>query len=77
MCFSVLTPCVLFSDDYENEHLTVYLGKSAINETDNVKEQTFKVEKVILHQNFSEMSYDNDIGEHKHHSVCSICLIKR
>lgn len=46
-------------------HLSVFLGKDALNETSLGKEQKFNVEKIIIHPGFddSDGSYDNDIGD--------------
>lgn len=54
----------------------MYLGKVAINETDAVKEQYFTVEKLIMHPDYNEENYDNDIGVHKQvsESVC-VCVL--
>lgn len=52
----------LFSESTTIRHLSVYLGKSAINATDADKEQRFTVEKVIIHQKYNLDNYDNDIG---------------
>lgn len=50
------------------QHLFVHLGKTATNETDAKREQTFTVEKVILHHRFNiSSSFDNDIGEGRLH----------
>lgn len=64
---SVLTiyVCVLFSDENQTEHLSVYLGKTAINDTDFDKEQSFIVEKLIVHQGYSDFTFNNDIGKKK------------
>ncbi|XP_053160303.1 urokinase-type plasminogen activator [Hemicordylus capensis] len=54
-CFQSKTP--------DTSQLTVFLGKSALNATDS-KEQTFNVDKIVIHQQFTQerMDYDNDIA---------------
>ncbi|XP_054654887.1 tissue-type plasminogen activator-like [Dunckerocampus dactyliophorus] len=44
------------------QRLSVFLGKSAINETDYINEQKFTVEKMIVHQAYNATTYDNDIA---------------
>lgn len=77
-CVCVLTICFwfLFSEGTEIEHLSVYLGKSALNETDVDREQRFNVEKLIIHQKYNK-SFDNDIGEHTPHCVCVYMSVKK
>lgn len=60
----VLTAAHCFLDGVNTKlkDLSVYLGKTAINDTDSDREQSFTVEKLIIHQNFSESSFDNDIA---------------
>lgn len=60
----VLTAAHCFPDgeDVKIRHLSVYLGKSAINETDTRREQSFTVEKMIIHPKFNESNYNNDIA---------------
>lgn len=60
----VLTAAHCFSDgeDTDIRRLSVYLGKSAINDTDADREQKFIVEKLIIHQKYNESSFDNDIA---------------
>ncbi|KAM7408819.1 hypothetical protein PAMA_002508 [Pampus argenteus] len=59
----VLTAAHCFTDgEHTNvKRLSVYLGKSAINDTGD-REQKFTVEKLILHQNFNKSNFDNDIA---------------
>lgn len=66
LCVCVLTICVwfVFSKEKDVRHLSVYLGKTAINDTDADREQSFTVEKLIIHQKYNESSFDNDIGAH-------------
>lgn len=40
----------------------VLLGKHSINEYAK-DDQNFLVKKIIMHQNFNEHTYDNDIGK--------------
>lgn len=60
----------LLSEGTNLQRLSVYLGKNAINETNEDREQTFTVEKVIIHQKFNESDLNNDIGVH----CCSVCM---
>lgn len=59
------------SNGTDVRHLSVYLGKTAINDTDPEREQRFTVEKLIIHPHFDDYSNNNDIG------VCSfnLCLM--
>lgn len=41
----------------------MYLGKTAINETDPEREQRFTVDKLILHPSYDGDTFNNDIGE--------------
>lgn len=65
--------CLAFfcSNGTDVRHLSVHLGKTAINDTDPGREQRFTVEKLIIHPHFDDYSNDNDIG------VCSfnLCLM--
>ncbi|KAM9365877.1 plasminogen activator, urokinase a [Pholidichthys leucotaenia] len=60
----VLTAAHCFSDGDATSirHLSVYLGKTAINDTDAVREQSFSVEKLIIHQKYNDLNFDNDIA---------------
>ncbi|XP_061140804.1 tissue-type plasminogen activator-like [Syngnathus typhle] len=58
------------------QRLSVFLGKSAINETDAVNEQEFTVEKIILHQAFNETNYNNDIALLKIKSKDGRCAVQ-
>lgn len=68
-CFDEIT------DDRNRRHLSVYLGKKAINET-NVGEQKFTVEKLVTHSNYDSISYDNDIALLKIKSKVGGCAVK-
>lgn len=64
------TFCLLFlfclgfcSNSTDVRDLTVYLGKTAINDTDPEREQRFTVDKLILHPNYDGETFNNDIGE--------------
>ena len=53
----------LHSKNTNLQKLSVFLGKSAINETDVEKEQKFTVEQLVLHAGYSDSKeYNNDIG---------------
>ncbi|KAF7652541.1 hypothetical protein LDENG_00095000 [Lucifuga dentata] len=56
-CFSV-------GEEVKMQHLSVYLGKSALNEKDVDREQTFTVEKLIIHNKYNDSSdsFNNDIA---------------
>ncbi|XP_056292253.1 plasminogen activator, urokinase a [Pseudoliparis swirei] len=59
----VLTAAHCFSDGESSiKRLSVYLGKTAINDTDADREQSFTVEKLIIHQKYNESNYNNDIA---------------
>nr|XP_040034545.1 tissue-type plasminogen activator-like [Gasterosteus aculeatus aculeatus] len=74
----VLTAAHCFSDGESTtiRHLSVYLGKSAINATDADKEQRFTVEKVIIHQKYNLDNYDNDIALLKIKSSNGGCAVR-
>ncbi|KAH0624347.1 hypothetical protein JD844_031734 [Phrynosoma platyrhinos] len=82
----VLTAAHCFERSIDISKLTVFLGKSAVNVTD-VEEQRFDVDRLIIHERFSErrMDYDNDIAliriksstgqcAEESHVVKTICL---
>lgn len=58
------------------QRLSVYLGKNAINETNEDREQTFTVEKVIIHQKFNESDLNNDIALVKIRSRNGGCAVR-
>ena len=62
VCFNHLCFGSLSSDDTNLQDLSVYLGKTALNETDADKEQKFTVEKLIVHKQYNDTTYNNDIG---------------
>ncbi|KAM9345462.1 urokinase-type plasminogen activator-like [Symphorus nematophorus] len=81
---SLISPCWVvtaahcFSDDDQINirTLSVYLGKTAINETDADKEQRFTVEKLIIHQKYNESNFNNDIALVKIKSINGGCAVK-
>lgn len=68
----MFTHLFVFSDETSMQHMSVYLGKSAINETDD-GQQRFTVEKLIIHQNYNETNFNNDIGTRN----CMVCMYVR
>ncbi|KAM9716161.1 plasminogen activator, urokinase b [Menidia menidia] len=85
----VLTAAHCFPDGSQGRprRFSVVLGKSALNESDPAAEQSFRVERVIVHQDFdnSEGNFNNDIAlvqlkavggrcALQSHSVSSVCL---
>ncbi|XP_022061017.1 plasminogen activator, urokinase a [Acanthochromis polyacanthus] len=74
----VLTAAHCFSDGELTKipYLSVYLGKSAINDTDAEKEQQFIVEKLIIHQNYNDTSYNSDIALVKIKSRKGGCAVR-
>ncbi|XP_008320246.1 tissue-type plasminogen activator-like [Cynoglossus semilaevis] len=74
----VLTAAHCFHEQNEDpQHLFVHLGKTATNETDAKREQTFTVEKVILHHRFNiSSSFDNDIALLKISGEDGKCAVK-
>ncbi|KAI3363151.1 hypothetical protein L3Q82_011800, partial [Scortum barcoo] len=57
-----ISTCCGYRKGKNIQNLSVYLGKTAINETDADKEQKFTVERIIIHKDFNEESLDNDIA---------------
>ncbi|XP_054456496.1 plasminogen activator, urokinase a [Anoplopoma fimbria] len=74
----VLTAAHCFSDGEQTKikHLSVHLGKTAINVTDADKEQHFTVEKLIIHQQYNDVNYDNDIALLKIKSINGRCAVR-
>ncbi|KAM6923284.1 plasminogen activator, urokinase a [Lycodopsis pacificus] len=74
----VLTAAHCFSDGEETniKHLNVYLGKTAINDTDADREQRFTVEKLIIHQHYSDSNNNNDIALLKIKSRNGGCAVR-
>ncbi|XP_016523932.1 urokinase-type plasminogen activator [Poecilia formosa] len=77
--------CFLDGNQTSLRRLKVYLGKSDIKNSDRDREQTFSVEKLIIHQKYNPSNYDNDIallkisntngqGALKTASVRTVCL---
>ncbi|XP_028324644.1 tissue-type plasminogen activator-like [Gouania willdenowi] len=73
----VLTAAHCFSEsDIQLKHLSVFLGKSSLNDTDADREQKFTVEELILHHSFNETTYNNDIALLKIKSPTGQCAVK-
>ncbi|KAK5853946.1 hypothetical protein PBY51_015056 [Eleginops maclovinus] len=54
--------CFTNGEATQTRHLSVYLGKTALNETDADREQSFTVEKLIIHKQYNDANYNNDIA---------------
>lgn len=64
LCLAFFLFCLGFcSNSTDVRDLTVYLGKTAINDTDPEREQTLTVDKLILHPKYDSENFNNDIGE--------------
>ncbi|XP_070772338.1 plasminogen activator, urokinase a [Enoplosus armatus] len=68
--------CFSDGDNTKIQHLSVYLGKTAINDTDADREQSFTVEKLIIHQNYNESNFNNDIALLKIKSRNGGCAVR-
>ncbi|XP_053189196.1 plasminogen activator, urokinase a [Scomber japonicus] len=80
---SLIAPCWVLSAAHcfpdgegTNIKLSVYLGKSATNETDHTREQDFTVEKLIVHQNYNDDNFNNDIALLKIRSGDGRCAVQ-
>ncbi|XP_041734780.2 urokinase-type plasminogen activator [Coregonus clupeaformis] len=76
----VLTAAHCFPDGEttSTRSVSVYLGKSSINESNSIREQKFKVEQLILHQDYSNNAgnYNNDIALLKLRSKDGVCAVR-
>ncbi|KAF1375793.1 hypothetical protein PFLUV_G00223870 [Perca fluviatilis] len=74
----VLTAAHCFPDGKETniKRLSVYLGKTAINDTDADREQGVTVEKLIIHQKYNESNLNNDIALLKIKSSNGGCAVR-
>lgn len=86
MAIWLMWVCNMFthSEATNIQRLSVFLGKSAINDTDADREQSFTVEKLIIHKEYNESNLNNDIGTHncsvwvsKELCVCFVCRTNR
>ncbi|GLD66536.1 tissue-type plasminogen activator-like protein [Lates japonicus] len=68
--------CFVDGEVTKTKYISVYLGKTAINETDADKEQSFTVEKLIIHQKYNSSTFDNDIALLKIRSGDGGCAVK-
>ncbi|XP_018543736.1 plasminogen activator, urokinase a [Lates calcarifer] len=68
--------CFVDGEVTKTKYISVYLGKTAINETDADREQSFTVEKLIIHQKYNSSTFDNDIALLKIRSRDGGCAVK-
>lgn len=68
--------CFVDGEATKTRHLSVYLGKTAINETDADRQQNFTVEKLIIHQEYNDYNYNNDIALLKIKSSHGGCAVR-
>ncbi|KAM3862942.1 urokinase-type plasminogen activator-like [Diretmus argenteus] len=84
---SLIAPCWILtaahclhtgSDNIEARHLSVYLGKSSVIDTDADREQKFTVEELIIHQNYNKTleDFNNDIALLKIKSRDGECAVR-
>nr|XP_019946114.1 PREDICTED: tissue-type plasminogen activator-like [Paralichthys olivaceus] len=66
----------LFSKGIKLKDLSVFLGKSATNDTDPDREQSFTVEKLIIHHKYNVSSFDHDIALLKIKSRSGGCAVR-
>ncbi|KAM4606984.1 urokinase-type plasminogen activator-like isoform 2-T2 [Polymixia lowei] len=70
--------CFPHGENIQARHLSVYLGKSSINDTDIDREQKFTVEQLIVHQQYNDSNdnYNNDIALLKIKSSDGECAVR-
>lgn len=64
----------MFNSEVYIENLSVHLGKTATKETDAAKEQSFTVERLIIHDDYVEGNFNNDIGVYTPILASSVCV---
>ncbi|XP_030059061.1 urokinase-type plasminogen activator [Microcaecilia unicolor] len=74
----VMSAAHCFQESKQTENYNVVLGKSKLYETDHDKEQRFQVEKIILHEHYSDETgaYTNDIALVKIISASGQCAVE-
>ncbi|XP_041866467.1 tissue-type plasminogen activator-like [Melanotaenia boesemani] len=74
----VLTAAHCFHDGVNTKlkHLSVYMGKTAINDTDTKREQSFTVEKLIIHQHYNDSNFNNDIALLRIKNINGGCAVR-
>ncbi|XP_029465431.1 urokinase-type plasminogen activator [Rhinatrema bivittatum] len=74
----VMTAAHCFPESIQPQDYSVILGNSKLDETDHEREQRFQVEKIILHQDYSDETgaYDNDIALVKIKSASGHCAVE-